>query len=43
MMHLSWYDSAWADYLWWQIQDKKTLRRIKRKTRPHVENRVGDT
>jgi toxin YoeB len=25
---LIWHDSAWADYLWWQTQDKKTLKRI---------------
>ncbi|MDR0881064.1 MAG: type II toxin-antitoxin system YoeB family toxin, partial [Candidatus Adiutrix sp.] len=23
-----WDDEAWADYLYWQNQDKKTLRRI---------------
>jgi len=23
-----WQDEAWADYLYWQTQDKKTLRRI---------------
>ena len=23
-----WYDRAWEDYLYWQSQDKKTLRRI---------------
>ncbi len=23
-----WTDEAWEDYLWWQSQDKKTLRRI---------------
>ena len=23
-----WHDDAWADYLYWQIQDKKTLKRI---------------
>ncbi len=23
-----WYDDAWEDYLYWQAQDKKTLRRI---------------
>ena len=23
-----WYDKAWADYLYWQTQDKKTLKRI---------------
>ena len=24
----SWHESAWADYLYWQKQDKKTLRRL---------------
>lgn len=24
----SWSDEAWEDYLFWQIQDKKTLRKI---------------
>lgn len=23
-----WFDEAWEDYLYWQMQDKKTLRRI---------------
>jgi toxin YoeB len=23
-----WHDEAWSDYLYWQTQDKKTLRRI---------------
>lgn len=23
-----WHDDAWADYLYWQSQDKKTLKRI---------------
>ena len=27
-MKTSWYEAAWDDYLWWQTQDKKTLRRI---------------
>ena len=27
-MGLLWEDSVWADYLWWQAQDKKTLKRI---------------
>ena len=26
---LIWHDKAWADYLYWQVQDKKTLKRIK--------------
>ncbi|WP_240222705.1 Txe/YoeB family addiction module toxin [Rheinheimera hassiensis] len=25
---LSWTDEAWQDYLYWQSQDKKTLKRI---------------
>lgn len=25
---LAWTEAAWADYLYWQGQDKKTLRRI---------------
>lgn len=27
-MRLLWEDRAWEDYLYWQIQDKKTLKRI---------------
>ena len=27
-MNKVWSDEAWEDYLYWQIQDKKTLRRI---------------
>ena len=27
-MNKIWSDEAWEDYLYWQIQDKKTLRRI---------------
>ena len=23
-----WFDEAWADYVYWQTQDKKKLRRI---------------
>ncbi|MDO4548180.1 MAG: Txe/YoeB family addiction module toxin [Clostridia bacterium] len=23
-----WHDGAWADYLYWQAQDRKTLKRI---------------
>ncbi len=25
---LAWTDAAWQDYIYWQSQDKKTLRRI---------------
>jgi len=27
---LCWTDEAWGDYLWWQSQDRKTLKRINR-------------
>ncbi|MDN5882999.1 MAG: Txe/YoeB family addiction module toxin [Nitrosospira sp.] len=27
---LAWTDEAWRDYLYWQQQDKKTLKRINR-------------
>ncbi|NWF39845.1 Txe/YoeB family addiction module toxin [Mariprofundus sp. NF] len=27
---LCWTDEAWSDYLWWQTQDHKTLKRINR-------------
>ncbi len=27
---LAWTEAAWSDYLYWQSQDKKTLKRINR-------------
>ena len=27
-MTLIWSDQAWEDYLWWQVHDRKVLRRI---------------
>ena len=27
-MNKIWHDEAWEDYLYWQTQDKKTLKRI---------------
>ncbi len=27
-MKLKWDESAWEDYIYWQTQDKKTLRKI---------------
>lgn len=27
-MKLLWYERAWEDYMYWQTQDKKTLKRI---------------
>jgi toxin YoeB len=25
---LVWDESAWEDYLWWQVQDRKTPKRV---------------
>lgn len=27
-MILTWDESAWEDYLWWQTEDRRTLKRI---------------
>lgn len=27
-MHKIWHDNAWEDYLYWQTQDKKTIKKI---------------
>ena len=27
-MKLVWDENAWEDYLWWQVQDRKVLKRI---------------
>jgi len=27
-VNLVWDESAWADYLYWQVQDRKALKRI---------------
>ena len=27
-MRLLWHENAWEDYLWWQTQDRKTVKRI---------------
>ena len=27
-MYIAWHNDAWDDYLYWQMQDKKTLKRI---------------
>jgi len=27
-MHKIWFDEAWEDYQYWQVQDRKTLKRI---------------
>ena len=28
MMNIHWDEKAWQEYLYWQMQDKKTLRKI---------------
>ena len=28
MMRLAWTEDAWKDYLYWQAQDRRTLKRI---------------
>ncbi len=30
MRKLAWGSKAWQDYLYWQVQDKKTVKRINR-------------
>ena len=27
-MRIMWHEEGWEDYLWWQTQDRKTLKRI---------------
>ena len=27
-MHKNWHDEAWEDYIYWQTQDKKILKKI---------------
>lgn len=36
-----WHEDAWEDYLYWQTQDKKTLRRINRLLNDIVTNRFS--
>ena len=33
-----WHDEAWEDYLYWQAQDRKTLKRINRLLRDIERN-----
>jgi len=37
-MNKSWYDKAWDDYLYWQSQDKKMLKRINQLIRDTERN-----
>lgn len=36
-MKLLWEDRAWSDYLYWQTQDKKTLKRNQRADKGYSE------
>ncbi|MCL2081161.1 MAG: Txe/YoeB family addiction module toxin [Oscillospiraceae bacterium] len=36
-----WHDEAWADYLYWQTQDKKTLKRINKLLQDIERNGYG--
>ncbi len=37
-----WHDSAWEDYVYWQTQDKKTLKRINKLDISPKEERLSD-
>lgn len=37
-MKIVWNDEAWDDYLYWQVQDKKTLKRINQLVHDIVRN-----
>lgn len=37
-MKIVWNDEAWDDYLYWQVQDKKTLKRINQLVQDIVRN-----
>jgi len=38
MRKLAWSSKAWKDYLYWQFQDKKTLKRINRLIQDALSN-----
>ncbi|MEM7595594.1 MAG: Txe/YoeB family addiction module toxin [Cyanobacteria bacterium P01_A01_bin.83] len=38
MRKLAWGNKAWQDYLYWQSQDKKTLKRINRLIKDTMSN-----
>jgi toxin YoeB len=37
-MRLVWDEDAWADYEWWQVQDRKMLKRINHLIRDIARN-----
>lgn len=40
-MEKLWTDTGWEDYLYWQTQDKKTLKRINQLIRDAERNEYG--
>ena len=42
MSEIIWSDDAWEDYLYWQTQDKKTLKRINALIKDIKRNGVMD-
>ena len=40
-MKTTWFDEAWDDYLYWQTQDKKTLKRINQLIEDSKRNGYG--
>lgn len=37
-----WFDEAWNDYVYWQTQDKKTIKRINQLVKDIEKNGVSD-
>ena len=42
-MHKIWHDEAWEDYLYWQTQDKKTIKKINNLLKDIDRNGYGCT
>ena len=42
MREIIWSDDAWEDYLYWQTQDKKTLKRINALIKDILRNGVSE-
>jgi len=37
-MKIIWFEEAWEDYIYWQTQDKKTIKRINQLIQDSVRN-----
>jgi toxin YoeB len=40
-MKITWFDEAWDDYVWWQTQDRKILKRINQLLEDSKRNGYG--